>query len=307
MRRRWLLLFVAPGFAVSAWAHDVARIVEAQVAPALGWSFDPWTGVPLVASALLYALGVARLWRRAGRGRGIGYAQLAMFVAGWVALALALLSPIETWGSYSFSAHMIQHELLMAVGAPLMVLSRPLAAWTWALSADGRRGAGRGVRQPAFAALWRFLTAPLPAWCLHAVALWAWHAPAMFNAALVNDAAHTLQHTCFLVTALFYWWTVLGRDARIAPGVPILSLLTTMIHTGLLSALITFAPAVWYPAYLTRAPLLGLDPLVDQQLGGLIMWVPAGAAYMLAALALALRWLHPLPHTRAAVRAQPGG
>lgn len=293
MRLRFALLVLAPWFAAGAWAHDVSRIAASTVPPDPHLSFDPWTGVPLVVSALLYGWGVIRLWRRAGRGRGISYVQLLYFVAGWLALAVALLSPIETLGTYSFAAHMLQHELLMAVGAPLMVLSRPLAAWTWALSAEGRRSAGRGMRHPLFAAAWGFITAPVPAWGLHAVALWAWHAPALFNATLVDDTAHTLQHICFLATALLFWWTVLGRDARVAPGVPILSLLTTLIHTGILGALITFAPSVWYSVYLTRSPLLGLDPLVDQQLGGLIMWVPAGAVYLIAALALMLRWLRP--------------
>lgn len=272
-------------------AHDI-EAVQRATAPVLTWTFDSWVVVPLVLSAALYGFGVLRLWRRAGQGRGLGAMQVGAFVAGWLALVFALVSPLDALGAQSFSAHMVQHEILMLVAAPLFVISRPLAAWTWALSPAWRHLVGRATRQSHFAWTWTALTAPLSAWILHALALWVWHAPALFNASLVDEAVHTLQHASFVASALLFWWAVIGRDARSAPGVAILSLLTTMIHTGVLGALMAFAPSVWYAPYLERAPLLGLDPLADQQLGGLIMWVPAGAVYLVVAILLAMRWLN---------------
>jgi cytochrome c oxidase assembly factor CtaG len=127
---------------------------------------------------------------------------------------------------------------------------------------------------------------------LHAAALWAWHAPPLFEAALAKPWVHTLQHASFLITALLFWWGIVGDGAtRRAGGHAMLSLFTTMVHTGALGALITLAPELWYPSYIEPASALGIDPLRDQQLGGLIMWVPAALAYLLGALTVAGRWL----------------
>nr|PZN04705.1 MAG: cytochrome c oxidase assembly protein [Pseudomonadota bacterium] len=282
-------LFCLPpllGYAAVAAAHDVE-----EAAAAGGWQSDPWVAWPLAVSAALYVLGLARLWGSAGPGKGLGVGQALGFGAGWTVLAVALLSPLETLGAHSFAAHMVQHELVMIVAAPLLVMSRPLAAWAWAFPHRLRRAFGRCIRYRLAAACWKALRVPAGAWVLHAAVLWAWHAPALFDAALRDNGIHILQHLSFLFAALLFWWSVLGRDARIAPGVPVLSLLTTLIHTGILGALMSFAPTVWYPAYAERTPGIGLDPVADQQLGGLLMWVPAGSVYLLAALWLAWRWL----------------
>ncbi len=256
------------------------------VAPGAMWTFDYPVVIPLILSAAFYAVGIAQLWRRAGRGRGLGVRQLGAFIAGWLSLVVALVSPLDALGGRFFAAHMVQHEMLMLVAAPLFVISRPLAAWTWGLPHTWRRAVGRATRQAPFASAWTLLTAPLSAWVLHALVLWVWHAPALFNAALVDETTHTWQHLSFLAAALVFWWTILGRDPRRTHGGALLSLLTTMIHTGLLGALLTFAPSVWYAPYLRYAQATGMDALSDQQLGGLIMWVPAGAVYLLVALFL---------------------
>jgi putative membrane protein len=141
--------------------------------------------------------------------------------------------------------------------------------------------------------LWAALTDPLAAWSLHALALWAWHVPALFDAALHSEAVHIAQHVSFLLTALFFWWAVLGHDprGRYGPGHSVGYLFTTMLHTAALGALLSLAPTPWYPGYLAPAAALGVDPVEDQQLGGLVMWVPAGFAYVIAALAVLGRML----------------
>jgi len=136
---------------------------------------------------------------------------------------------------------------------------------------------------------WLLLTAPLAAWLVHALVLWLWHVPAAFEAALASEGVHALQHTSFVLAALLYWWSVIGHERR--QGAAMASLFTTMIHTGALGALLTLSPVGWYPAYATRTLAFGLDPLEDQQLGGLIMWIPAGAAYVACGLATVARWL----------------
>ncbi len=255
------------------------------------WSFEPWVVACLAVSAALYALGLVRLWRRAGRGHGVRASAAAEFGAGWLTLAVALLSPVDTISEALFSMHMVQHELLMIVAAPLLVLGRPLAVWVWALPPTWRSGIGAFFHRPAWRVPWLALTAPLSAWTLHALALWLWHVPVLFEAALASEWVHALQHIAFLGTALLFWWSVLGGVTRRDRGVALLSLFTTMVHTGALGALFTLSTVVWYPSYAASAGAFGLTPLEDQQLGGIVMWVPAGFVYLACALVLAGRWL----------------
>ena len=139
---------------------------------------------------------------------------------------------------------------------------------------------------------WRALTAPVCAWSVHALALWLWHIPVFFRAALADPSLHVLQHTCFFVSAFAFWWAVFGGRAPDATGLA--CLFTTMLHTSALAVLLTFAPAPWY-AHDSTIPF-GLTALEDQQLGGLVMWVPGAFAYVVAGLAIVAGWLR---HTRA--------
>jgi putative membrane protein len=239
----------------------------------------------MFASLIGYAIGVGRLWHRAGAGRGINGHEVLRFAGGWGVLAAALLPPIDTLADGSFAVHMVQHELLMVVAAPLLVASRTFEAWAWALR-------GGGVR--ALAALargWRWLATPWRSWWLHAAALWLWHVPAFFDAALDNLAIHALQHLSFLVSALLFWWAIYRRGIRAREGSAFVALLTTMLHMNALGMLLTFAPSAWYAH--GRAFALGMTPLEDQQLGGLVMWMLGGMAYLGAALAVIAAWMRP--------------
>jgi len=274
----------------AAFAHTAAA--PAAEALPVTWSFEPLVMVSMAASLVLYLIGFARLRRRSTHGRSRSSKRCAVFIGGWLMLAIAFISPLDALGGWLFSAHMVQHELLMIVAAPLLVMGRPLAVWTWAFSPKTRQRLGRATRLPRVRATWHALTMPAGAWALHAVALWAWHVPVAFEAALRHPALHALQHSSFLASALLFWWSILGRaPAHAYDGPMMLSLFTTMVHTGALGALLTLAPAPWYPAYLDPTSALGIDPLEDQQLGGLVMWVPGGVAYLAAALAITARWL----------------
>ena len=286
------LLPLCAGLATSlsltvAAAHPAAAAATAT--PSIGWSFEPWVVACLLLSAALYAVGVARLWRRAGPGRGVHKRRAVAFAGGWLATAAALVSPLDGLGAQLFSAHMLQHEALMVVAAPLFVLGRPLAAFAWALPPPWRRAIGQFFHRPGWRVPWLLVTAPLAAWLVHAAVLWLWHVPAAFEAALASEGVHALQHTSFLLAALLYWWSVIGHERQ--RGAAMASLFTTMIHTGALGALLTLSPVAWYPSYAGRTLAFGLDPLEDQQLGGLVMWIPAGFAYVACGLATAARWL----------------
>jgi putative membrane protein len=260
----------------------------------LDWEWDPFVVLPLALSLLLYGTGMILLWRRAGIGRGVKRWQAGCFFAGWLTLAGALVSPLHDYAEHLFTAHMIEHELLMAVAAPLLALSRPLAIFMRAIP----RGLGRGLTAAAHfgavQALWRAMTTPVIATSLHAAAIWLWHIPALLDGTLQSEALHRLQHISFLVTALFFWWAVLRRPAQ-TYGEGALHVFVTMVHTGLLGALLTLAPRLFYPLQTHDAPLFGLTPLEDQQLAGLFMWVPGGAIYLGCGLALLYFWLHASP------------
>jgi putative membrane protein len=252
------------------------------------WTYDPWIVAPLALSAIAYFAGVGELWRRAGRGRGIRLRQAALYAAGWVVLAGALLSPLHWLGEHLFTAHMIEHELVMAVAAPLLALARPVGAFVWALPLSVRQAVALASRQQSVRSAWRVATRPAVATIAHGAAIWLWHVPALFDAALTVHWLHRLQHLSFLFTAVLFWWALIRRsDAGAAVG----HLVFTMIHTGLLGALLTLSPRLLYVAQTADAPGWGLSPLEDQQLAGLVMWIPVGTVYAGAAVAFVALWL----------------
>jgi cytochrome c oxidase assembly factor CtaG/cytochrome c2 len=212
------------------------------------------------------------------------------FWSGWVTLAVALISPLHPLGEALISGHMAQHELIMVLAAPLLVLGRPLVVTLWGLPAGWRRtlGGWLGALRP----LWRALSRIEVAWLLHALAIAGWHLPGLYQRTVESAFVHGLQHTSFLVTALLFWWSVLpGAALRGRHGEAIMALFGTMVYTGGLGALLTLGSVRWYPAYGDAAPLWGLTPLEDQQLAGLIMWVPGGISYLLATAWLVIDWL----------------
>jgi putative membrane protein len=256
------------------------------------WSFEPGITVPLLLTALLYARGTSRLWKATRVGRGIRWGDLACFVGGWFSLVLALVSPLHAWGNVLFAAHMTQHEVLMLVSAPLLVLGRPLLAMLWGLPGGWAPRLRRMADFRPLRQAWHYATAPFGAWMIHAIVLWSWHLPALFRATLHSDLIHSFQHLSFLGSALLFWWAVIhGRSRAAGFGVAVIFLFTTALHSGLLGALLTFAPSAWYPEYLDTAPVWGLTAVQDQQLGGMIMWIPAGLVYIFAGLAFFAGWL----------------
>jgi putative membrane protein len=260
------------------------------------WDWEPGIVLPLATAAVLYAAGLRLLWDE-HVGRGIRVWEATSFAAGWIVSVLALISPLHALSEQLFVAHMVQHELLMVLAAPLLVVGRPLVPMLWALPSRGRRRVGGLTRRPALRASWRFVSRPIVAFLIHGAAIWLWHVPALFQATLRSDAIHALQHLSFFGTALLFWWTVVhahapgGRARAVSFGGAVLLLFGTALHSGALGALLTFSRTLWYPAYGSAARAWGLTALEDQQLAGLVMWIPATFAYLVAALFLFAAWL----------------
>jgi putative membrane protein len=256
--------------------------------PSTGWTWDPWITVPLILSALLYGRGALVLQRRGIVGRSTRRWQALAYGAGWLCLAGALVSPLHEIGEQLFTAHMIEHEIVMTVAAPLLVLARPGGAFLWAFPTRTRRRLGATVRARSTRRGWTVLTRPLTATLLHAIAIWVWHVPLFFDAAVTNVVLHRLQHLSFFLTAVLFWWAMLWRaNPAIAAG----EIFVTMLHTSVLGALLTFSPRVLYDAQTVLSERWGLTPLEDQQLAGLVMWVPVGTVYAAAAIAFFACWV----------------
>jgi len=251
--------------------------------------FSPWDQAALAGLTLLGSLYWMGL--RALRARGAGPSRIegAAFGAGWLALVASILPWLDAAALELFSAHMAQHELMMLVGAPLIVAGRPLATCLWALPDTWRRRLALPLQQPSVAGLTRTITAPVTAWTLHGLVVWIWHAPRLYELAVLSEPVHALQHAMFTGASVLFWWgLVYGRYGRAGYGAAVFYVFTTAIHTGILGALLTFAPSPLYGIYATDGHY---DPLGDQQLAGLIMWIPAGLLLTMMGVGLFAAWL----------------
>ena len=271
---RWMAAFAFAVAASPASAHDGHDHA--------GWTLSASVTLPLLLTLALYALGTVRLWRRSGRGRDILRRDAMRFCVGWLALAGALVSPLHEAGERSFTLHMIEHEILMLVAALLLVAGRPGAAMLWAFPARSRQALGAAGRWSG----WRVLTDPIVATSIQAVVMVGWHMPALFDLALRHEGWHVAQHASFLASALLFWWAMIhGRGGRGGAYVSALCLFVTSMIGGGLGALMALADSPWYSAYaalgMTSA---GLTPQQDQQVAGLLMWIPGGLYHLAAAL-----------------------
>ncbi len=247
------------------------------------WTWDP--SVVLGCIGLLVAY-VAALRFRLSR-------TTIYFFAGVLVLLFALVSPIDTLGDlYLLSAHMLQHLLLVLVVPPLLLLGIPEPL------------ARQALRWPLLARLERFFRQPVLAWFIGVGTLTGWHAPVLYDAALENVQIHILEHLMFLASSLIFWLPVLTplQEERLSPLQIALYLMPAASATTLLGLAIAYAPHVLYPFYLrTFDPrgilaLLreqwGLDPKSDQEIAGLMMWVPGSFVYLGAIMISLARWFN---------------
>ena len=274
----------------AAWAHAEPAVSAADV----------WLAALVTTALLVYLRGVYGLWAAAPGHRRTMPRYAVPFAIGWLLITLALLPPLASISAETFSGHMLQHEVLMTTAAPLLVLGRPLAVWAWAFPQEWRSAIVRPAHWRSVRSAWDFLTAAPTATVLHALAIWVWHAPPLFAAAQNGIWMHALQHSSFFFTALLFWNAVFRGRAGATTGASLGWLFATMLHTGVLGVLLTFSPGLLYPEA-PGAAAWGLTPLEDQQLGGLVMWVPGGTVYVIAALALTARWLKGTRGNRAGV------
>ncbi|MFL9824203.1 cytochrome c oxidase assembly protein [Rhodoplanes sp. SY1] len=246
------------------------------------WSLAPATLLPVL---LLPALYLPAVLARRRDGVAPPAQRVVLFGAGWLLLGVALVSPLCRLAAHLAWAHMVQHVILVALAPPLLLLG---AGGVWAAPGDARAregGAASWLGRPAVAGL------------AYGAAIWLWHVPQLYEAALRDGALHLVMLASLVGVSLVFWRTLLGA-AHSGAGAALAAapvLLATLMHTGLLGALLTFSPGLWFPLMAPGALAFGLSPLADQQLAGLIMWMPMGLVYMMAALAIVARGLAASP------------
>ncbi len=230
------------------------------------WSLAPAVAVPLLAWAGAYFV---RLRNARASGAEPNGGEIALFACGLLLLGLAVLSPLCRLAANLVWVHMVQHVILVALAPPLLVL--------------GMR-AIQVAEQPGYVR--RLAAHPGRCAAVYGILIWLWHAPRFYEAALLDPRIHLLMYGTLVASAMLFWTGILSarRDGAAQGGWAILALLITFVHTGLLGALLLFSPRLWFPLLAGTSATWGMAPLADQQLAGLIMWVPMGAIFLLAAL-----------------------
>jgi putative membrane protein len=275
----------------------VTNLPFAHIAPTagatgwLGWDWELLIAPLLALLIFCYGRGLWRVWRRAGVGAAIRPWQASSFAGGVLVLGIALVGPLDNATADSFSAHMLQHMLLMLVAAPLIAFGSPVAPMLLGLPKDVRGGVLRWRRTSTGRAVLEWFGRPSVSWSLYAVALIFWHVPSIYQAALSTGVVHGIEHVTLFTAALLSWWTLIGpaRHRRLAYGPSVLYVFGLMLLCTGISAWFTLSPHPLYGAYSSGA--FGLTALEDQQMAGVIMGVMTGIAYLATGATLFLLWL----------------
>jgi putative membrane protein len=267
-----------------------------------------WNLDPVLLGGLLLAAWAFWRGQTSGPRRPVDSWRARCFSGALVALGLALLSPLDALSGSLASAHMVQHLLLLLVAAPLLALSAPSSAILRGSPLALRRASGRWRRRFGLThGNLGVLRHPAAVWLLSVGVVWFWHAAAPYDATLDNQLLHVLEHASFLVTAVLFWQVVVGvrGAARVSGGLGVLLVFAMAMQSVFLSVLLTFARTPWYSGYAATTAPWGLDPLTDQRLAGVIMWIPAGVIYLVVALALLVTWIRATE--REMSRSEPTG
>lgn len=258
-------LLLGLAWAAPAAAHGLFDAHLAERTPLL------ITAALVAAAWLLYLLG--------GRHVPPRPHEALCFHAAMLLTVLSVFGPLDEWAETSTSWHMTQHMLFILVIAPLWALARPLPQW---------RGVTGWFGQRVWTLLLRAGRYPTALALLHGAIIWIWHTPRLYVLALDNLWVHAFEHACFLFTGWLFWWSVLRANRKQVPQA-LMAVLLTLMHTGLLGAQLTFGSVSFYGAE---------RDVADQQLAGLIMWVPGGFVYLAAGGWIAWRWLGRLWHSQ---------
>ena len=274
------------------------------------WSMRVEVLALVVAAAALYSWG---LRSKGNRGGGVGLVGGASFFLGLGIVLVALMSPLDSLGASIFSAHMIQHLLLMVAAVPLLVLGRPILTITSGFPPRARSIAARVERASAVRLARKGIDNVVLVGIIQILVVWAWHVPALYQSALDDEWVHVLEHSTFFMAALAFWRLVLSARARPPYPARVLLIFVTGLQGAALGAIITLAGRALYAARSLGSEIWSLTPLEDQALAGIIMWVLPGILYFVVMIVLLLRWFRQMdarssgrPGAQAAARLEGG-
>lgn len=246
------------------------------------WSWAPsiLIGIALFVGAYLAATGPLR-----GRFKGyqpVSRGQKVWFLIGSLLILFALVSPLDEVGDrFLFSAHMTQHLLIALIAPPLLLMGTP----GWLIQPL--------ISKPILSKVFHLLTLPVVAFFVGNAVYLAWHFPAFYEAALQNENIHIVEHLSFIAAGVLNWWPVLSPLPgfnKLPPLARVVYLFLDAMPTTILSALITFSAAPLYSTYAVAGKLLGIDAVMDQQVAGMIMWMPGGMTYLVALTIVFFKW-----------------
>ncbi len=253
---------------------------------------DPFSILVLIMAGV-YLFGLIRLAGRSNTSP-LDSKRLYAGVAGFAVLYVALAGPFDAFAAEAFWLHMIQHLIISMIGAPLLLLASPMPAYLWAMPETVRLGAGELLRNdaPVKRSL-RWLIDPRITAPLFIATLYFWHAPALFSAALTNDAVHYLQHLSFFATAVLFWWPIIGPApvrSKLSYPQRLMYLLFVVTPTAVLASIITLSRSVIYDDYIGTPNHWNMTALEDQTMAGLILWLPGNALYLAGLTAIFFTW-----------------
>jgi cytochrome c oxidase assembly factor CtaG len=263
----------------------------------LSWSVPPAASFALGLTALVYLRGWILL-RRAGVPFVPPW-RAASFLLGLLSLWIALASPLDTFSGFIITAHMLQHMLLMMVAPPLILLGAPLIPLVRGLPVfAAREFAGPFLNWRVAIRIGNALIHPLVALLLMGVVMFAWHTPRLYELALASSSWHEVEHACFFLMSLIFWWPVIQpwpSRARRPRWTVVPYLFIGDLQNTTLSAILIFSDRVIYPSYSTMPRLFGFSALHDQAAAGAIMWVLGGFAFVVPAIVIAVQCLQARP------------
>ncbi|MFQ5433657.1 MAG: cytochrome c oxidase assembly protein [Anaerolineae bacterium] len=273
-----------------------------------GWRVD--VILVLALAGTFYTRGWLRLRGRVGEGRPFTRTSYrwpltarwrpAVYWSGLLVTGIALMSPIDTLAANLFYMHMIQHLLLIMIAPPLLLVANPMPVILWGLPRRARRVAGQGLAylfKPG--GNWRGrlqkATTPGVSWLVWVTITIGWHDPNAYNAALRYEWVHDVEHISFFLGGMLFWWHVTGAGPRLhkqmGPIGRIAYLISAIPPNMIAGIVLAFASAPIYTYYLDVPRLGSMTVMEDQQLGGIIMWVPGSMMYIVAVLILAAQLL----------------
>lgn len=271
----------------------------------LSWGWRWEVILILLSLGVLYSVGWWRL-RKKTRGKRqkdgglVVRWRLISYLAGLVIVAIALMSPIDSLGQQLFFMHMIQHLLLIMIAPPLLLIANPMPFLLWGLPSALRLKAGRGIakllhREGSLRSWIRMVTGAGVIWIVWVASVILWHDPYLYNAALRSEFIHDLEHLTFFFSGMLFWWLVTGAGPRIHKQFGMVGRIAFVLAgvppNMLLGVILAFSTVVIYSYYEAVPTIWGIDPLTDQTIGGVIMWIPGSMMFIIAALILTARLL----------------